>query len=301
MYNMDKKDTDLLEEPPMPSERSEEKPEDNVRKTARDFLAVAEEARTRRKNSPKTPTELPSETPKENVNLEKLKGQIDGAQSIEGLCEVLNSAPELANSSENVVKNIRDVESFLEKNMDEIVTGVINKGAKYYRELLGEKLRAIEAGGELAIQKKVKELLKARMDESFKEKKAEYVVEAVARCNSFEQLYEVIKQFKGVNIDKVDELKYSSGQAIKVIETTRHDFNVIIDDPKVLNGPSEVINKNIEDLIKNVPKDSGINNKVRHLLIKRLKEARLESFSSDSQKSFGSGIFAKAKKFFGRR
>lgn len=290
---MNREGASLLKEPPMHSEKSEEEP---VRKASNAYLAVEKESGTNPKNSPKASLESVLETPKKNVDLERLKGQIDGTESIDELCETLSSAPELAGSSENVVASIRDVETFLEKHINEIITGEINKGAESCRRLLKKKFSAVKDNGRLAIKAKVEKLLRARLNESFKEKKADYVVEAVAKCDSFEQLYGVIRQLKGVNIDKADKRKprYSSEQAIRVIEIAMHDFDLIIKDLKVLNGPDEIIDKNIEDLIKNLPKDSGINEAVGYLLKKRFKEARLE-------KNSGSGFIAGVKKLFGKR
>lgn len=243
---------------------------------------------------------------KETLDLESLRKKIEAVESIDELCNILSLSPELAGSegvkSEDVVRSIRDIEAFLNEHITDIVTGVINKGAEYYRDRLGQKLLAVQLGGDLDIRGKVKELLKTRMGESFKENKTEYAEGAVIKSNSFDQLYGVIKQFKGVNAQEAGRaLKITAEQSIEAIGVARDDLEILLEDHKFLNNSPVVVRRNIKDLIQNVPQDSGIRVKVEYLLNQRFEAAKFESFSKDSQKSFGSGVLGRFKKLFGRR
>jgi len=249
------------------------------------------------------PTEV-EET--ENFDVGKFKERIDAADSIDQLCIDLGLTDDLIGSkgvkSADVIRSIREVEEFLDDNMKAILTGVINKGSSHYRDLLGKKLFSVHGGGDLDIRSKVQELLKAKMDSSFKENKAEYVVNAVAQSTSFDQLEYVIKQFRGVNMEGEGGPRITAEEAVQLIEDVRTSFEGAISRPQFLNGSEKAIEDKMAALLEIIPQDSGIKSRVEFLLKERLREAKFESFSSDNasepQKKSGGGLLGKIRKRF---
>lgn len=287
-----------LEEPPKFPDKTEKEPRSDVAQAAEAFLTYGQ--------GPKDGPETLPETPEKNSELEKLKSEIIGAADINNLCDILDAAETLGPNNANietVVQNIRDIEEFLNDHMIEIVMGVIDKGnekAAHYRNQLGQRLKMI-IEDDLAIRSKVKELLKAKMDESFRENKGNYVKGAIAESKSFDQLYGVIKQFKGVNIKEEYGKKYTPDQAIEVIMFARHNFEKILNEPELLKKLDADVNKNIDEFIENVPQDSGIKKRVKLLLIEKFEQTQRDSNSRDSQEKPGSKFWGGFRKYFKRK
>lgn len=236
-----------------------------------------------------------------------LKTRIDESESIGELLEALNSSAVIKGSKQDirtahVIGQVREIDNFLNEHLDKVITGTIIGAGEFdhYRDELGKKLSKITRGGDLGIRQKVKELLKHKMEDRFLENRKVLVQSSIGRVKSFDELENIVKQFKGLNLEGEGGPRYSKEQAMEVINLARSDFDLLLADKNFVSKSHEEIERNIDDAIRKVPKDSGVRDKVKYLLMQKVKDAKLQEFSAQVQEPVGSRIKKRLFGFFKR-
>lgn len=267
--------------------------------------ADAEPVPTGSESAQEAPATLVSESVPERVaNVEadavpEVRPDIDAATSVDELIAML----EQMDGQGPQIEAIRETQMYLQAHMTEIISGVLNKGNATYRDMLGQTLARIS---DARLREKTRGLLKRQMEAAFRDRRQDFVQTAVRDATSFDQLAGVIRQFRSVNTEGEGSTAISATQALELVETARRALQVKTADKPWLKMVDQALEADLDQIVANVPSDSGIRNRVRALLWEQVKEARLQSVSDDaSADASRPGLMGRIRRglgsLFGRR
>jgi len=252
-----------------------------------------------------SPAALPEEPSKPEVRPEgeqALKEAIEGASSIEELCQILQAVPRIPEGHQRVLGSgvalsIQRANQELERNLDEIIIYTITRERNQAQREFSGRFIEIDQGGDLGIQDKVRALMKARMNERFESRKREFMVDSVASIRSFDALYRVLRQFTVID-DKVvrwerepQEVRADNREVrsieelVKLIEGSVDHVEHLTKQKRFLDQEPSDVYAQIGEVLNErlLPRDSGIFQKVQQLIFEKVKEEYIDRASSESQ------------------
>ena len=235
----------------------------------------------------------------EETRVEDLEVAIQSAETISEVCEALSKVEQIEGSrlysTERVIDAIQDADKYLDDNLDQIIIYTITRQSDQVQEIFAQKVNLITEGRQVGLRSKVKELMKAKMNDRFQERSKEFGKEAVESVTSLETFYRVLNQFK--QIREGDKL-YKKEQVIESIKKANRDLTRAVDIGTLSIDKPKEIDQEIRMFLEheNIPNDSGIFNKAYELLRQKLIDKNIEKFSSDS-KTKRQGIL---RRIFGR-
>lgn len=203
----------------------------------------------------------------EEDNAARVSERLAHAEHIEDILRILAD-----HEDQRLYQAAAETNAYLDDNFNAIVQGVLHHGNNEFRNTLGHKLDAISDDVIPDLRRQVKEALKAKMRREFEDRRPEFVKGAIGEVSDFRPLYNVLKRFQYVVVDRdTDDTTVDYEEAIGRIEAVRI---AVESQERWRRMEHDEVDRELDVLLEQfgVPKDSGIRRKVKTLLRHNVKD-----------------------------